>query len=159
VVEIDVAGRGVDGSVVPLAEGDPAAVTFAPQGGFIMLTGVRAKNIDVCLDLTADVRDESAGGKIVSLEQRPVQLVLGSDGWLSPVNPSALYNWANLAVCPNAALTRNLVGQSYLLEMHAVDRNGVAMDVSRHVVPYCAEPENEAYCTSVCTTAGTAAFR
>lgn len=149
--EIAIALRGVDGSVMQTTNGSAAPIVGAPQGGFIVLAGFRARNMDVCTDLTAAIRDESDANRIVSLEQRPAQLVLGTDGWMTPALPDELFNWANLPACPNAALTRDLAGQSWLLEITVRDKNGRTASASQHVVPFCAEPALEEYCMDVCT--------
>lgn len=125
---------------------------IAPQGGFILLAGVRARGIDECIELTAAIRDET-DNRIIALEMRPafLELVAGTSGWMVPNRPAELFNWANIAACPNAGLTRDLHGERYRLEVTARDRAGNEGSASVRVFPTCVEPALMEYCLDVCT--------
>lgn len=142
------------GVTVLAIEGTTMPIVAAPQGGFITLAGVRARNLDECVDMTAALRDEADNNRIVSLEQRPAQLVLGSDGWLTPLRPAYLFNWANMPACP-FGLTADFHGREFLLEVSVVDRSGRTASASVHVVPTC-DPLYGDFCLDSCTV-GTAA--
>lgn len=146
----EIALRTTDGGIVVATNGSPAAVTFAPQGGFLLLASVRTTGFDACVDLTAAIRDPLDGDAIVSLEQRPAQLEDGGDGWLYPDRPIQLFNWANLFVCEG--LTRDFEGGSWRVEITADDGTSVST-ASRLVVPRCAY--DDPYCIETCTV-GTA---
>ena len=155
---IEIVFRGTAGNVVVGTEGGPARVEPAPQGGTIVLAGVRTRGMHPCLQLTAAIRDEQQMDRIVSIEQRPAQQdPPAEDGWSYPRAPAYLFNYANLPACPNAALTHPLIGDSYRLEIVAADRDDNEAFTSLHIVPTCA---GDAYCEQVClfSTAGPATF-
>lgn len=145
---VEIALRTTAGGIVVAAEGATAAVTFAPQGGFILLAGIRAQGFDECVEITAAIKDEAGGNAVVSLEQRPSRLEDGGDGWLYPHLPAELYNWANLPACQTAALSRDFEGETYLLEITAEDGESIST-ASRHIVPRCAYADT--FCIDVCT--------
>lgn len=134
---------------VVATEGMAMNIVAAPQGGFITLAGVRARNLDECIEMTAALRDESDDNRIVSLEVRPAQLVLGTDGWLTPRAPEQLFNWANMPACP-FGLTADFHGREHLLEVSVVDRSGRTASASVHVTPTC-DPQFGTYCLQSCT--------
>lgn len=152
---VEIALRTTAGGIVVAAENAPAAVTFAPQGGFILLAGIRAAGFDECVDITAAIKDELDGNAVVSLEQRPAQLEDGGDGWFYPDQPMELYNWANLPACQTAALSRDFEGETYLLEITADDGDTIST-ASRHIVPACAY--SDTYCIDSCTLGTAGAF-
>lgn len=157
--EMGIALQTTAGVTVVAYDGISMPIVAAPQGGFITLAGVRARNLDECVDMTAALRDEADGNRIVSLEQRPAQLVLGSDGWLTPLRPEYLFNWANMPACP-AGASADFHGRTYLLEVSVVDRAGRSAFASAHVVPTC-DPLVGEYCLDNCVlgTAGALARR
>lgn len=142
----EIALRTTSGGIVVATNGSPAAITFAPQGGFLLLSGVRTQGFDECVDLTAAIRDPENGNAIVSLEQRPSRLESGGDGWLYPDQPDELYNWANLFVCE--VMSRDFHGGTWTVEITADDGETVST-ASRLVVPRCANDDD--YCIDTCT--------
>jgi hypothetical protein len=150
--EVEVVVRGVDGTVEAPAPNGDVPMIFPPQGGRIILIGVRAKNMDTCgAQLTGALRDPCTG-RVLGLEGRPVDLILdeNGDGWASPATPMQLNNFANVAVCPNNVSSRNLEDEPYKVEVSLTDREGRTAASSLPVVPRCAEPENEADCRCIC---------
>src|SRR5262245_31652631 len=83
--EIEPVFRDVDNTMKPLAEGGQIPLILPPQGGKVMVVGVRAKNLDGCpLTIATSIRD-TCSNSIIALENRPVTLEEGSDGWLAPL--------------------------------------------------------------------------
>lgn len=134
------------------AAGDKVPIVFAPQGGFIVLAGVRTQGFEPCIELTAAIRDPLAGNSVVTLEMRPARLEDGGDGWLYPHRPGELYNWANLTACQTGIATRDFHGEPYLFEMFA-DDGWSTSTVTRELVPWCAF--EDAFCEEQCTTLDT----
>lgn len=145
--------RTTSGAIVVATNGAPAAITFAPQGGFILLAGVRAAGFDECVDITAAIRDPQNANAIVSLEQRPAQLEDGGDGWLYPDQPLELYNWANLFVCET--MSRDFDGGTWTLEIMADDGASVST-ATASFVGRCAY--DDLYCIDTCTVSTAALF-
>ena len=156
--EIEIVFWGTAGDFVLGTEGGPVRVEPAPQGGVIMRAGVRSRGMHACLQLTAAVFDEQQNNRIVSFESRPAQQVESDDGWSYPFHEQYLFNYANLPVCPNAALTHPLLGDEYRLQIQAVDRDDESAAAQIHAVPYC--QAGDEYCETQClfSTAATATF-
>ena len=77
-----------DGSQVPLMS--------APQGGHIMLVGARVRAAHDCqLSATASLRDPVTN-RVIGLEQRPLLLERGNNGWATPKQ--------GLSAMPNVAV-------------------------------------------------------
>ncbi|KAB2887118.1 MAG: hypothetical protein F9K40_21895, partial [Kofleriaceae bacterium] len=69
------------GAVEDLVDGGAVELVRPIQGGKVVYVGVRARNVDGCnVQLTAALRDP-ATQQVIALEQRPVRLVDGGDGW------------------------------------------------------------------------------
>jgi hypothetical protein len=151
--------RTLDGGIVPIAEGGEVPLILPPQGGKVILVGVRAKNVDLCaLSITAAVHDECTAvdggfGRIVGREGRPLHLEAADDGWAYPIAPDTLTNWANVPMCPNTAFPRDMDGEPYLLRIRIVDGSVTPRRTAlaeAHITPVCAEPRNLAECQCQC---------
>ncbi|HKA88300.1 MAG TPA: hypothetical protein VKE22_11560 [Haliangiales bacterium] len=148
-VALGVVLRGADGTTTVAADGAAAALIQPPQGGKVILAGVRARNLDTCgVNLIAAVRDLCTNR--VQLEGRPVNLIVADDGWAYPAAPAELDNFANIGVCPNVSGVRNLYGEPYRVEVSVTDKNGKQGSASVMVVPFCAEPEHALDCACTC---------
>ena len=125
-----IAIRSGDPDGVELTDGAVVPMMAPPQGGIILLVGVRAKNVDGCaLQLTAALRDPGTN-QVIAIESRPAQLRLGGGGWGVPVE-SQFFSMANLAVCPAAAATRDVFDQPWLpAELAAVINSGYIVEIS-----------------------------
>lgn len=140
---LPIAGGPVDG--VALADGATVRLTVPPQGGIILLVGVRARNVDGCmLQLTAALRD-TISDQIIGIESRPAQLRVGADGWGIPVE-SQLFSMANLAVCPATAASRDVFDQPWRLELQVDDRGRTA-STAVTIFPECGD---DASCRCQC---------
>jgi hypothetical protein len=147
---MEMVSRDMSGMVTRTATDAQVPLFAPPQGGWVALVGVRAKNIDGCgLMLTASLRDPTTN-RIVALEERPVRLEIGADGWGAPDRPDLLDNFANLAGCPNASLTRKLDGESYVLKIRVLDRDGNQAQSEAQVVVVCGDPEHVRECQCQC---------
>lgn len=134
--ELEIMYRSRDGLAVacqPLAE---VPLTLPPQGGLVLLVGMRAKNLGSNVMVTASLRD-TVDNQLLSVEQRPVELVTTSGGWAEPGEPSSLVNWANLPACPMTTATRDLHGQPYLLRIAVEDGGGKMAEAKLTIVPTC----------------------
>ena len=135
--EIELVYRSREGA--PVAGMPDAAVplTLPPQGGFVLLVGVRAKHLDLAsVMITASIRD-TVSDQVLGVEQRPVTLAVGADGWAIPDMPESLSNWANLPACPMASATRDLFDQPYVLRIAVDDSRGAHADAKLTIVPTC----------------------
>lgn len=130
----------------PTPEGSTIPLVFPPQGGWILLLGARATNIDGChLNITTSIKD-AGGTAVLSLDRRPTHLDDQGDGW----GLTALTTYGNLAVCPQAAPTRNLHDQPYevTVELEADDGKHAAKTVT--VTPVCPDPDPTGLCLCQC---------
>lgn len=127
-----------DGSQVPLMA--------APQGGHIMLVGARVRASNDCqLSATASLRDPVTD-RVIGLEQRPLLLERGNDGWAVP--KQGLWAMPNIAVCPSSVTTK-IDGQPFLLEVSLATLDGAPLvSLSAMVTPTCADN----FCRSDCSS-------
>src|SRR5687767_11515180 len=73
-IELEIIHRGINGGVNTTTSSGAVPLILPPQGGKVMLVGVRAKNLDGCpLTLTGALRDQCTG-EVIALERRPVLL-------------------------------------------------------------------------------------
>jgi hypothetical protein len=132
---------GIDGMRVPLIQ--------APQGGKHIFAGVRVKNIDTCpVSLVGSIRDTSGR---VQYEGRPVDMLVGDDGWAYPAQPKQIGSYANIGLCANHWSSRDIYEQPYELELKVSDKEGRTAKTTLSIVPFCgAEPKYEAECRCIC---------
>jgi hypothetical protein len=150
--EIEVVYRGANGALVPVTDGTEVPLILPPQGGKVMLVGVRAKNLDGCpLTLRTAIRDVCNNGTI-STEGRPVAMEKKGE-WLEPVQPIELSNYSNLPACPKASLTRDLHGNPYKLIVIVEDKDKRRAEKQLIITPTCSEPEFEEQCRCECSMA------
>ncbi len=150
-IELQIVHRAIGGGVVQTQDGGEVPLILPPQGGKVMLIGVRAKNLDACpITLTSGFRDPGAED-LLALEQRSVILVEGPDGWGEPKEPLALHNYSNLPACPREGLSRNVYDEPYELEVLVEDKSGRRASSTQMIVPKCAEPEFEESCRCECS--------
>jgi hypothetical protein len=148
--ELQILYRSRDGMAVSGAPDAPVPLTLPPQGGFVLLAGARVKHFDLAsVMLTASLRD-TIDDHVVSVEQRPVMLVAGADGWASPDQPMTLFNWANLPTCPAASATRDLDAQPYVLRIAIADGSGATAEQKLEIVPTCEAGANGDLCRCQC---------
>ncbi|HEY4220531.1 MAG TPA: hypothetical protein VGO62_04295 [Myxococcota bacterium] len=140
-----------DGAEVPLI--------IPPQGGKVILVGIRATNISCNLKLKAGIIDDCQDpSRVVALEARPISLTAAGDDAGAPVRPDELSNYANVPVCPSASIASSRDGdnQPYRLDMRITETTRAGESAPRsHVVdveitPYCAQPDVLDQCQCEC---------
>lgn len=150
-IELEIVHKAVGGGVTVTTSSGAVPLILPPQGGKVMLVGVRARNVDGCpLTLTAAMRD-TCTGDLIALERRPI-LLEEKNGWLEPQEPLELNNYSNLPACPREGLTRSVSGEPYQIEVVVEDKTGRQATKSITIIPTCAEPENEMTCRCECRT-------
>jgi hypothetical protein len=138
------------GQLVPVGNMMPLPITLSEQGGFTMRVGVRARNVHCTVQsATIALFDTCPGDKLLKVESRaPVLLVEGSDGWGTPLN---LGSYMQLHACPYPDLPRHMKDVPYEIQL-AIEDGGRTAQGSLHVIPYCADSDEEtrALCECFC---------
>lgn len=115
-----------------------------PQGGWIVLLGARARNIDGCqLTLTTALVD-GCDQQIIQVDKRPTRLEPGADGW----GTSTVTTFGNLPVCPELTAKRDLHDVPYNVTVVVEDTGGHKATATLAVVPTC--PAGDAVCMCQC---------
>jgi len=136
------------GVVEDLADGGAVDLVRPIQGGKVVYVGVRARNVDGCnVQLTAALRDP-ATQQVIALEQRPVRLVDGGDGWGRA--ESTFDHLANVPACPNAAAARDVDGATWGLELRLDEAGGRTATVTLVVTPRCGLVGEDEECRCEC---------
>ena len=138
-----------DLALAPVTDGGSLPLIVPPQGGEVLIIGVRALNIDGC-PLTMSTSLALPSGVVAAFERRPVNLQPAPDGWLEPVNPAGLANFANLPACPIAGLEQSIDGERYQLTVEVEDRAGRTAQASATIVPTCDAAAVPATCRCLC---------
>ncbi len=140
--ELQIVHQDANFSVVetqPMAE---VPLIAPPQGGWILLLGVRAKNIDGCqANLTAALVDP-CDNQILQFDGRPTHLDMGADGW----GVSSLTTFSNLPVCPQFTTSRDLDNVPYMITVIIEDADGQKATASLTVVPTCSPDSPLCFC-------------
>lgn len=136
------------GAVEDLADGGAVDLVRPIQGGKVVYVGVRARNVDGCnVQLTAALRD-LATQQVIALEQRPVRLVDGGDGWGRA--ESTFDHLANVPACPNAAAARDVDGAIWALELRLDEAGGRTATTTLVVAPRCGLVDEAEECRCEC---------
>jgi hypothetical protein len=130
-------------SVIDTQPMDKIPLIAPPQGGWIVLLGVRAKNIDSLATLTTALVD-TCDNQVIQIDRRPTHLEIGADGW----GLSSLTTFGNLPVCPQLTATRDLHDVPYMVTVSVEDSDGQKVTSSLTVVPTC--PTDAPRCTCEC---------
>jgi len=141
--------QAADGGLAPVTDGDMVPLVVPPQGGEVLLIGVRALNIDGC-PLTMSTSLVLSTGVVAAFERRPVNLRLAEDGWLQPASPSGLANFANLPACPIAGLGQSIDGVSSQLVVDVEDRAGRRGHAAATILPTCEGDATSGHCRCLC---------
>lgn len=146
-IELEPVRVGGSGLMAVLDD-DDVMMSVPPQGGIIVLAGVRAKNVDGCAaQVTGSVRDLDTG-RVIGLDDRPGSLYDSVDGWATPTSP-AFASLPNIAVCPNASAGRDVFDARWRLEFTVTDGARTAT-VARAVVLRCPPPSLFGDCRCLC---------
>jgi hypothetical protein len=138
------------GTPAAVEDGSAAPLVVPPQGGEVLVIGVRALNIDGCPLTMSSSLVLPGSGVIASFERRPVTLQPASDGWLEPKDPTGLANFANLPACPIAGLGQMINDESFRLDVEVEDLAGRQASASAMVVPTCDTATDPAQCRCLC---------
>jgi len=142
--------RTRDGMAVDATAGAQVPLTIPPQGGLVLFVGARVRNLDAAsVTVTASLRD-AADSPVLTLEQRPVHLTIGADGWAAPADPAGMFDWANLPACPLSSATRDVYDQPYVLRIGVADASGASTDAKLEIVPTCEAGANGDLCRCQC---------
>ena len=148
--QMQVVARTLDGTAAPVADGAEVALTNPPQGGKVLLIGVRVKNVDLC-DATVQVAvKDLVTGRVAGIERRPVAWRIADDGFAEPAQPDQLSDYANVPVCPNANLDQDIDGNPWQLEVRFYDRSQDATEQILTVTPSCAADPDPVTCMCEC---------
>jgi hypothetical protein len=142
--EIEIVHLDAQNAVIKTQAMASVPLQAPPQGGWIVLLGARARNIDGCrLTLTTALID-ACTNQIIQVDVRPTRLVPGSDGW----GVSSVTTFGNLPVCPQATATRDLHDVPYIVRVVVEDSDGKKATAELTVVPVC--PDSPPLCTCKC---------
>lgn len=138
-----------DGAVSSeLTDGGPAPMILPPQGGRVILAGVRVTNFDPCgAVILGALRDPTT--QQVRVDERTTNFQPSADGWGGSVDAD-MSTFSNIPTCPNEWASTDLYGNSFELTVTVTDRAGRTATQSLDVVPFCAEADNEAECLCKC---------
>jgi hypothetical protein len=145
-LEMEIVCRDEGAAVLPVDEDARLPLMPAPQGGHIVLIGVRTNNLEGCnLKLSGALVDVETRA-VVSLERRPVTMAVASDGWLEAKHPEAASSYLNIAACPHASLSRPINDQTYELQVTVTDQKNRTIQASTTVVPTCSSDSCQCEC-------------
>lgn len=134
------------GDAVDLADDDPIEILPPLQGGYVVYVGVRARNVHgETASVNAALREES-GPRVVALEERPVRLLPGTDGWARPESP--YQDLANVAVC-SVVEGMDFDRSAWRLEVRLEDPDGRSATATVRVRPACSDADREG-CLCAC---------
>ena len=142
--EIQIIHQDRNGEVIATESMAQIPLIAPPQGGWIVLLGVRAKNIDGCQATLTTALVDACDHQLMKIDQRTTQLDVGADGW----GQSSLTSFGNLQVCPQITATRDLYGVPYIIQVTIQDTGGQKAAALLTVVPTC--PTEASRCTCEC---------
>lgn len=150
--ELFVVGRTLEGAAVELAtDGAEVDLTFPVQGGHVLFIGARVKNLLACrAELAAKLVDPT-NGHVAAEERRQVAFTQAAGNGYGASDVADTAELANLPACPDF-LDRDIVGQSWRLELQVTDSAGRTASATRQVVPVCRQSsaQDRAICTCEC---------
>ena len=141
--EIQIVHLDANNAVIETQPMGQVPLIAPPQGGWIVLLGVRAKNVDDQATITTALVD-SCDDQILQIDRRPTHLDIGADGW----GQSSLTTFGNLPVCPAVTATRDLHDVPYIIKVSVEDTDGQKATTSLTVVPTC--PTETSRCPCEC---------
>ena len=129
------------GQLQPIAGGNVGLIPPI-QGGYVLMVGLEATNLNGCSATVKGVLRDLATGAVVAEEERPSQLFAGADGWGAPSFPQTATT-ANLTTCPpfTGPPPHDIDGTTWRLELSITETGGRAATWSGDVVPMCRASE------------------
>ncbi|HWA78251.1 MAG TPA: hypothetical protein VG937_38210 [Polyangiaceae bacterium] len=143
--------RNSDGELASAATGSELPLITPPQGGQILLVGPRARNLRGCHVVLATALVDDESGAVLTVDRRPIVLEPTAGDALAPKNPSGLSNYANVAACPVAGLTRPVNGTAYTLDMTVTDEAERSAQRWLQVIPSCMDGSTANACRCECS--------
>jgi hypothetical protein len=129
----------VDGAEVPILK----EVASFPG----IRIAAKVTNISACSILVGiDLRVPGTGESLHAGQQVELQAI--GDGWGGPGD--SRYDFVPVALCPTDWTSAAVVGNSFDLTVTVSNLGGPSESRTVQIAPYCAEPENEAYCACIC---------
>lgn len=136
----------VDQGTLPLV--DP------PQGGKVLLVGLRVRNVDLC-DATIQIAiKDPADARVIGYERRSITWRIAPDGFAEPSEPTYFYDYANVPVCPNGNLSKNVDGNPWLLEARLYEAETIAAQATVTITPTCDAAPDPDLCRCECAMTG-----
>ncbi len=139
--EMEIVHLDEHGTVIETQPMQAVPLIAPPQGGWIVLLGVRARNID-CRPALITALIDACDNQPLNVDRRPTQLNVGSDGW----GVSSLTSFGNLPVCPQLTAARDLYGVPYTVTVAIEDASGQSATSSLTVVPTCLDGNPRCSC-------------
>jgi hypothetical protein len=149
-VEMQVVHRTSSGVAAPLEDGATIALVNPPQGGKILLIGVRVKNVDLCNATVQVAMKDLVTGRVAGIERRPVAWRIAADGFAEPAQPNEISDYANVPVCPNANIAQDIDGNPWELEVRFYDKDSNPTEQTLTITPTCAEDFDPTLCMCEC---------
>jgi len=157
--EIELRALTVDGTDVPLVDGNDLAIILPPQGGRVSFVGVRVRNMDGCaMKIIGAMRDPSSG--LVTIDGRTVNLTREPDGWgttgrganITNIDDSqAIADYSNIPLCPNSWSKQDVFDKPHEIEVVVTDRRQKTISKVVTITPRCSQPgERETACRCLC---------
>lgn len=115
-----------------------------PQGGWINLIGVRARNIDGCRTTLTAALVDACDNELLKLDRRPTQLEPDGDGW----GASSVTTFSNLPMCPQVTAERDLNSVPYMVTVTIEDSADHSASSTITLVPTC--PGGPSRCPCEC---------
>ena len=140
-----------DGSFQPLNDGDPVSLEFPTQGGHVLYVAARIQNLAGRHALLLARLRDVATDFIVAQDGRNVDFVVDAGGWGQP-DLSDPANVANVPACPDYQ-AKNIVGESWVLEVVVTDSRDAGAALRQTVVPTCLQPDGGALQQCLCECA------
>jgi hypothetical protein len=134
--------------LTPVAPGQAVPLEQPPQGGYVIYTTVKLRNVwEGSVTFRGRVRDVDSGN-VVAFDGRSANITLGADGWGAP---DAIYaDVTNVNPCPDFGV-KDIQRGNWLLEVIAVDSQGRMATASQPVVPECMQSNDLFRANCVCT--------
>ncbi len=130
--------------VIALTATAEVPLMIPPQGGWIVLVGVRARNLDGCSSTLTTALVDNDNGQILKVDQRQTELEPDGSGW----GVSRASTVGNLQVCPQLTATRDLHGLPYVISAVVEDADGHKATTQMTITPTC--PPGEPRCQCEC---------
>lgn len=144
-VQLEIVHLDADFNVVATMADTVLPLIVPPQGGWAVLIGARATNIDGCqMNLATSFRD-ACEPTVLKFDMRPSQpLIAQGDGWgLTP-----LADFSNLQLCPTPGPLRNLFNEPFLFTVTVDDIDGKRASTEVRLSAQC--PADNPRCACEC---------